>query len=401
MYFSKSTDLNLLNIHRFCPECKLLLDRKLKFMKNIKTKSIKTIEKKIIPFKVKHPAILKSDKKIEVLVVPKDLNPNKNQKNVAIVWDEHSIFTILSSAYHCVIITEIKSENDLKQLALRKPDLVFSGVKYFNFNDRIIWLNDYLEMHGISYIASGREALEYEHDKSRAKEIMQKANIKTADFFTTKPGEHQDQVSLPIKFPLFIKPVTGGDSRGIDCKSVVHNFKSFKAKVLDIKMKQKSISLVETFLSGKEYSVGILHDTISGTLKAMPVEIMVDKNINGHCILDFDIKKNDEEVVIAVADKEIFNQLCNLAKKSFVALGGKSLGRIDIKMNHLNEPHFIEANLMPGLSKGYFFRSCFLNLNMSYEEMILLIAKNGIASSKNPTISKVSALDVVESISLN
>jgi D-alanine-D-alanine ligase len=133
----------------------------------------------------------------------------------------------------------------------------------------------------------------------------------------------------------------------------------------------------------------------------MPVEIMVDKNINGHCILDFDIKKNDEEVVIAVTDKETFNQLCNLAKKSFVALGGKSLGRIDIKMNHLNEPHFIEANLMPGLSKGYFFRSCFLNLNMSYEEMILLIAKNGIASTKVPIVSKVSILEAVESVSLN
>ena len=370
-------------------------------MKDIRTDSIKTIEKKIIPFKVKHPAILKSDKKIEVLIVPKGLNPNKNQKNVAIVWDEHSIFNILSSAYNCVVITEIKSENDLKQLAIRKPDLVFSGVKYFTFNERIIWLNDYLETHGISYIASGREALEYEHDKSRAKEIMQKADIKTADFFTADPGEYPDQESLPVKFPLFVKPVTGGDSRGIDFKSVVHDFKSFEAKVLDIKMKQKSTSLVETFLSGKEYSVGILQDSFSGTLNAMPVEIMVDKNINGHCILDFDIKKNDEEVVIAVTDKEIFNQLCNLAKKSFVALGGKSLGRIDIKMNHLNEPHFIEANLMPGLSKGYFFRSCFLNLNMSYEEMILLIAKNGIASSKAPIVSKESILEVVESVSLN
>ena len=145
-------------------------------------------------------------------------------------------------------------------------------------------------------------------------------------------------------------------------------------------MKQKSTSLVETFLSGKEYSVGILQDSFSGTLNAMPVEIMVDKNINGHCILDFDIKKNDEEVVIAVADKEIFNQLCNLAKKSFIALGGKSLGRIDIKMNHRGVPHFMEANLMPGLRKGYFYRSCLLNLDMNYDDMIFNIANTGLSS---------------------
>ena len=70
--------------------------------------------------------------------------------------------------------------------------------------------------------------------------------------------------------------------------------------------------------------------------------------------LDFDIKKNDEEKVIAVLDSKIFNKLSKIAKKSFTALRGKSFGRIDIKMNHKGIPHFIEANLMPGLRKGLF-----------------------------------------------
>jgi len=54
-------------------------------------------------------------------------------------------------------------------------------------------------------------------------------------------------------------------------------------------------------------------------------------------------------------------------------LGGKSLGRIDIRMDHRGIPHFMEANLMPGLRKGYFYRSCVLNLDMSYEDMILVL----------------------------
>ena len=61
-------------------------------------------------------------------------------------------------------------------------------------------------------------------------------------------------------------------------------------------------------------------------------------------------------------------------------LGGKSLGRIDIKMDKYGVPHFMEANLMPGLRKGYFFRSCVLNLKMSYDEMILNIANTGLSS---------------------
>ena len=67
-------------------------------------------------------------------------------------------------------------------------------------------------------------------------------------------------------------------------------------------------------------------------------------------------------------------------KDSFKALGGKSLGRIDIKMNHLGIPHFMEANLMPGLRKGYFYRSCVLNLDMNYEDMIFSIANTGLSS---------------------
>jgi D-alanine-D-alanine ligase len=324
----------------------------------------------------------KIDKTIEIVIVPKLADITANQKNVGIVLDEKLVLKILSKRYRNVSITEINTENDLKKLALRKPDLVFSGVKYFYFDGGIIWLNDYLELYDISYIASNRAALHNEHDKSIAKKIMQKANIRTADFFTTEPGEHLTEMSIPIAFPLFIKPLTGGDSRGVDKNSIVYDFLSFQAKVLDIKRKHNLRSLVETYLSGKEYSVSILQDHSNGNLKAMPIEIVVKKNINGHCILDYDIKKNDQEKVIAVTDSKICNQLSDLSKNVFTALNGKSLGRIDIKMDHRGVPHFIEANLMPGLRKGYFYKSCLLNLNMSYEQMILTVADNGLSSQR-------------------
>ena len=334
----------------------------------------------ILPSKKKHFFTNKIDKTIEIIIVPKLADITANQQNVGIVLDEKIILKILSKRYRNVSITQINTENDLKKLALRKPDLVFSGVKYFYFDSGIIWLNDYLELHDISYIASNRTALHNEHDKSIAKKIIKKANIRTADFFTTEPGEHQNEMSIPIAFPLFIKPLTGGDSRGVDANSIVYDFLGFQAKVLDIKRNHNLRSLVETYLSGKEYSVSILQDNSNGNLKAMPIEIVVKKNTNGHRILDFDIKENDHERVIAVSDNKIFNQLSDLAKNSFTALGGKSLGRIDIKMNHRGVPHFIEANFMPGLRKGYFYRSCLLNLNVGYEQMILTIADNGFSS---------------------
>ena len=334
----------------------------------------------ILPLKKDNIIPIKINKTIEIVVVPNLGEVNSHQDNVGIILEEKNVLRILSKRYKNVSITEINSEEDLEQLVKRKPDLVFSGVKYFFFNNRNIWLNDYLEMFEIPYIASSKAALDNESDKNRAKKIMQKNNIRTADFFITNPGEYLKESSIPIKFPLFIKPVTGGDSRGIDKNSLVFNFEDFTAKILDIKINQNSPSLVETYLAGKEYSVGIFEDSIDGSLRAMPIEIIVKKNIDGHCILDFDVKKNDEEEVILVTDIQIFKKISELAKNSFKALGGKSLGRIDIKMDHLGVPHFIEANLMPGLRKGYFYRSCVLNLGMTYEDMIFSIANTGLSS---------------------
>ena len=346
---------------------------------NITKKSI-SVTSTVLPFKKRETVTIKINKSIEIVIVPNLGGVNSHQDNVGIILEEKNVLKILSKRYKSVSITEINSEKDLVALVKRKPDLVFSGVKYFFFNDRNIWLNDYLEMFKIPYIASSKAALDNESDKNIAKKIMQRNNIRTADFFITNPGEYLKESLIPIKFPLFIKPVTGGDSRGVDKNSLVFNFEDFTAKVLDIKLKQNSPSLVEVYLAGKEYSVGIFEDSIDGSLRAMPIEIIVKKNIDGHCILDFDVKKNDEESVILVSDVIVFNKLSKLAKDSFKALGGKSLGRIDIKMNHLGVPHFIEANLMPGLRKGYFYRSCVLNLDMNYDDMIFSIANTGLSS---------------------
>jgi len=334
----------------------------------------------VLPFK-KNIFQIKINKSIEIVIIHNPGDKNFHQDNVGILLEEKKILKILSKRYVDVSITKINNKKDLDRLLKRKPDLVFSGVKYFNFNNEKIWLNDCLETYDIPYIASSRAALDNESDKNLAKKLILKANIKTADFFIANPEEHKSASSIPISFPLFIKPVKGGDSRGIDCNSVVYDFSSFKKKVLEIKKKHNLTSLVETYLSGKEYSVGIFQDSTNGSLQAMPIEIVIKKNKNGHRILDFDVKKDDEEKVIAVTDLIIFEKLSKLAKEAFKVLGGKSLGRIDIKMNQQGVPHFMEANLMPGLRKGYFYRSCLLNLNMNYEDMIFSIANTGLSSN--------------------
>jgi D-alanine-D-alanine ligase len=321
---------------------------------------------------------IKQNKKIEIVIIPAIENLAINRKNVGIELNENLILEILLKNYENVIITTIQTENDLKALVKRKPDLVFSGVKYFHFDDKEIWLSDYLRKNNIDYITSNKEALSNEYFKDNAKSIVKNANVNTAKFFTTQPDEHPTESSLPVTFPLFLKPITGGDSRGINAESVVFDFKKYQAKVLDIFETQKSRTLVENYLSGKEYSVSIVENKSKNILMILPVEIIAAKNKNGHRILDYDAKKNDLEEVVAVVDKKIKKELCNIALNSFMALGGKTIGRIDIKTSYNGILHFIEANLMPGLGNGYFSRSFMLNENMDYEQMILKIADAGM-----------------------
>ena len=124
-----------------------------------------------------------------------------HRKNVAIEIDEALVHKILSDRYQLVTITQIRTGRDLERMAIRRPDLVFSGVKYFTFDGEDLWLNDFLDLHGIAYIASGRSALDNEHDKARAKSLVSAANVATAEFFLTAPGEHPTAATIAL-FPF-------------------------------------------------------------------------------------------------------------------------------------------------------------------------------------------------------
>jgi len=90
-------------------------------------------------------------------------------KNIGISLDVNLIYTILIKQFKNVSITKIRNKSDLNKLAKRKPNLVFSGIKYFDFSHKKIWLNEFLDQHGISYISSKKSAYDNEKGKSFAK----------------------------------------------------------------------------------------------------------------------------------------------------------------------------------------------------------------------------------------
>lgn len=108
-------------------------------------------------------------------------------------------------------------------------------------------------------------------------------------------------------------------------------------------------------------------------------------NTKGDRVLGRQQKSDNREKLQKVNEPEL-TAVSVLAGKVFSALGVQDFGRIDIKMDAMGTPHFIEANLVPGLTPGtsYFPRACFANQAMTYESVVLKIAELALIRAEMP-----------------
>lgn len=298
----------------------------------------------------------------------------------------------LAQHYTRVGITIINSESDLEKLVSLQPDLVFLGMDFMYTDDTSdsahpnkIWMSDYLDQHGIAYTGSSRIAHEREHDKHLAKQRVMDIGLDTAPFLLIKQDSAHNIDICGLNFPLFIKPTNRGGGVGIDSNSVVYNYEQLRAQAQSISAKFQSDSLVEEYLPGREFSVAILKDIYSDEYDVMPIELIPPKDKNGIRMLSKLVKSSIPLKAIEVLDIDTQNSLKTLALGVFYALDAQDYGRIDIRMDSVDTPYFLEANLIPSLVEDYgsFPKACKLNINLSYESMILQIVELGFRRNIN------------------
>ena len=301
--------------------------------------------------------------------------------------EAHWSLEVLRRNFTRVSVSEVSNRKDLEEVAASQPDLVFLGaapkrLRYRGHsNSRYVWLSDFFETRGITYSGSASLAMIQEANKHRAKQAIESADLKTANYFMTREGEFTDENRIPVNFPLFLKPADLGSGRGVSADSVVHDLASFHKKVHSIATEFNTNTLAEQYLSGREFTVAILDSSSSGKTIAMPVELIAKTNENGDRIVSGSVKKADSEKVLAVTNKKLYKELNNFAIRSFNALSGRDYGRIDVRMDDSGKIHFLEANLRPGLGGGYFVRACLINEDMEYESVIMNIVSFALSRS--------------------
>lgn len=319
-----------------------------------------------------------------------------------------AILEVLSEKYTFVTITTVDSLDDLKLLVGRSPDLVFLGMKFIPEDDLTysqhsakIWISEYLDNYGIAYTGSTKVAHQKSIDKSLAKQSVSQAALKTSPHFVIRQTQLLSVLEIPeeLEFPLFVKPSNRGGGMGIDSDSVVSNHTELRAKVRAIATELRSDSLIEKYLTGREFSVAVLKHALTERLVAMPIELITEPDSRGHRLLSGQVKSENSETVLLIDDPSLEEAVSNLAIDAFCALWGRDYGRIDIRLDENNIPYFLEANLIPSLIDGYgsFPKACYLNARIDYSTMILNIVE--LAMMRHSLVNEEDELKVYENYS--
>ncbi len=296
----------------------------------------------------------------------------------------NSVFDSLKRAGYDVKLNICESRRDLEEIVKKKPDLVILAIKYISLQDgKKIWLSEYFSQQGINFTGSSRDVLKLDSNKISAKLYLANRGINTARYFMAIPDQYRCASDLPIAFPLFLKPTDAANGNGIDDLSFVTNFSEFASKVLSLYSRFNTPILVEEYLDGREFTVSII-ETPNNELIISPIEIVPPESKNGLRILGQQVKNDNSEELKPIEDDEIKNRVIKLATNSFLTLGVRDFGRIDIRANKAGDCFFIEANLVPGMTAGssYFPKSCEIEHALTYDEVIQLILESGLCRAK-------------------
>lgn len=292
-----------------------------------------------------------------------------------------SILVAIQNIGYSARLTVCTTKDNLDDIVKRKPELVILAVKYIPVkNGEDIWLSDYFSRHNINFTGSCREVLKFDSNKVLAKTHLANKGIKTAQYFIASPGQYKTQSELPIRFPLFLKPLDAANGNGIDDLSFVTNFKDYENKILSLYNTFHQPILAEEYLDGREFTVAVIKRT-NKELIISSVEVIPPTSAHGLRILGAQAKKDNSEKLIEIIDNEVKNRVTALATDAFNALDVRDYGRIDIKTNNHGECFFMEANLVPGMTYGssYFPQACGIAHAYTYDDVVELLISGGLA----------------------
>ena len=259
--------------------------------------------------------------------------------------------TALGSAGHKIVLI-----GGARQLIDRmtshdlKVDIVFNISEGFKGRNRESQVPALLDLYNIPFVGADALTLGVTLDKVIAKKCFIAEGIPTARYF--KATLEDNLVTLnTIGFPLFVKTLHEGTSKGITQNSRVENFEQLKSQVEHINRNYKQPALVEGFIKGTEFTVAVIGNDPP---MAMPV---VQYAIAGKTTLGNEFysyrhvaEKLVEHICPAPIDDKLAKRLQELAVRAYRSVDCRDFGRVDFRVDEAGNPFVLEINPLPNLS---------------------------------------------------
>ena len=264
-------------------------------------------------------------------------------------------------------------------------DLVFNISEGLKGRSREAQVPALLEAYGIPYTFSDPLTLSLSLDKALAKRVLRDAGIPTPWFFVVESREDFNKEIFVPSWPLFVKPLSEGTGKGVDERSIVRNMDELRKRAFFIIEQFSQPALVETYLPGREFTVGILGTGASARAVGV-LEVSLLENAEQE-VYSYINKERCEELVeyVLAEDPEIVEEASRIALDVYRVLGCRDAGRIDLRTNGMGRLECIEANPLAGLNPGHSDLPILCaKAGMSYSQLISGIvesAANRIAGS--------------------
>ena len=219
-----------------------------------------------------------------------------------------------------------------------------------------------LELLGLPYTGSGVLASALGMDKLKTKEVWIANNIPTPKFCVVDKTFNAKQIVDTLGLPVIVKPLREGSSIGM---SKVENENGLPSAVTEA-LKLDDKVLIEAWISGAEYTVTILND------QALPVIRLETPNTFYDYHAKYFTDTTQYHCPCGLGEQQE-SALQALALNAFQVVGAKGWGRIDVMMNSLQKPYFIEINTLPGMTSHSLVPMAAKAAGIEFDDLVIKI----------------------------
>lgn len=259
-------------------------------------------------------------------------------------------------------------------------DLVFNIAEGMHGIAREAQVPALLEAYGIACTFSDASVLTLCLHKGYTKAVLQAAGVATAPFVVVERESDADSVSIPC--PLFVKPVAEGTGKGITPQSIVRQPEDLKPAISGLMKKHSQPVLVEPYLTGREFTVGLLGGGSSArTVAAMEIHLG-EKAEQG--LYSLSNKENYEDrVTYSIATDALGREAERVALAAWKALGCRDGGRADLRAGADGKVYFLEVNPLAGINEATSdLPIMWRMLGRKYEDLIGIILDEAMSRVK-------------------